>query len=143
MAPLKLYVGTAVWIPNEWSKRTNPERYHAQGDVLIVAASKRAAEELLIQTGAAEVTAKSVVRATRLAGRDILPSDARLLVDAEVVLLDEAGAYIYRHAVDGQKVARIDVDGMPIVAIFRLVERIEDGRRTYRLRVEPFTEVTA
>lgn len=141
MPKLKIYTSTGVVeLPGRWHQRVNTQTSHIQGYVLVVAATKADAVELLVNGGAGDSEAKAIMRKTALR-TDGYPVDVQSILDADAVDLDQPGAYAWRRAGDGNVIARVDDPALPIVGVFRRVERVENGRSTYRTDVEPFTEV--
>lgn len=141
MPKLKTYLGSTVVLPYEWLRKVNTKTHHIQGQLMIVAATKAAAIEMLVAAGAHPVIAGGLLRECRVADADALPTDEQALVEAGVADLAAPGAYAWRDGRDGGAIVRVDEPDLPVVGIFRLVTRIEDGKRSVRHEVEPFTEV--
>jgi hypothetical protein len=120
MTALKLFAGTAVWVPNAWKRRVT-DGPHSQLDVVIVAASKAGAIELLTGIGEHDSAAQAIARACRWQ-RDHMSNPVRDLVDAKVVDMDQAGIYVWKRYAKDNPVARIDAPGMPIVGHFRIAK---------------------
>lgn len=143
MPKLKTFIGSTVVLPHIWVRKVNTKTHHIQGHIVIVAATKAAAEKMLVEAGAGDVTAKAIVRECRVADPDRLPRSEQALIAAGVLDLGEPGAYVWRDGQDGGPIVRADNPAAPVVGIFRLVTRIEDGRNAYETIVEPFTETPA
>jgi hypothetical protein len=131
---LKLFTGTAVWVPKTWKDRVT-EKPHSQLDVVIVAASKAAAAEMLVGIGEHETTAKGIVAACKLQ-RDHLSDSVRNLIEGQVLDLEQAGAYVWKNHADNNPIARIDAPGMPIVGYFRYHD---DGPNGWHMSAEKVT----
>lgn len=138
MSKLKMFYAPTVELPQAWVRRVNTQTHHTQGCVLVVAATKAAAVEMLEAAGTSDYSAGRVVAASRVQPAD-LPKIPTELVEAGVVDLEQPGAYAWRRDSDGSQIIRVDDKDLPYVGTFRNVTLIQDGRTTYRMKVEPFT----
>lgn len=118
MSKLKLFAGTAVWVPHTWKERVH-DGPHSQLDVAIVATSKSAAVDMLVAAGESRNGADAIIRACKWQ-RDHMSDPIREMVAGEVLDLKQPGVYVWKSHVMDRPVARVDVDGMPIVGHFRL-----------------------
>lgn len=134
MSKLKLFAGTAVWVPHTWKDRVSGGP-HAQLDVAIVAASKPAAVGMLVQAGESESSAAAIVRACKWR-RDGMSNPVRDLVVAGVIDMDQSGTYVWKRYSKDSRIARVDVDGMPIVGHFRFHD---DGPAGWHMSAEKVT----
>lgn len=117
---MKLFTAGAAMVPAEWMRAIDTHR--VQADVVIIAASKAAAIDLLAGAGLSRGSAEGIVTQTRMERTGHYSTPVRDLVDVGIVDLATPGAYVYPHYVKDSRVARVDVEGLPIVGHFRYRE---------------------
>lgn len=132
---LKVFAAYATMVPTEWKRVVNPETSHHQADVVIVAATKAQAIEMLTAAGTDRVDAETIVRASRQA---MATSAVEALMDAGIVDLKQPVAVVYRRSVKGQPIARVDVEGLPVVGTWQYRRPSDAAERgdSYGLYVE-------
>lgn len=137
---LKTFIASSTMVPLAWKDRVNTQTDHHQANVLIFASTKAAAVAMLAAAGTSEYDAAAIVSASRAWKRGIYSVQAAL-VAAGIADPAEPSAFAWRRNVKGQAIARVDVEGLPIVGHFRYVDTGVIGLDRYRLEIEPIAEV--
>jgi hypothetical protein len=135
---MKVFTGHALMVPKEWKDVINTETHHAQADVIIVAASKKAAVEMLVAAGNSQRTSEVLLSECRMRPAGRYDNATRDLLAAGVLDLDTPAAVVYRRSSMGQPIVRVDTDTLPVVARFAYRSGLDADRTglPYGLYVE-------
>lgn len=140
MPNLKIFAASSAMVPTTWMRAVDPDTYHVQADVVLVAATKKAAVAMLIAAGLSENSAATLVSQVRVASPQ--HGSVKALREAGVADGTTPGVWVYRSAQQGQPIVRGDAEGLPTVAHFRYREyRAAEGTGLRPgLYVEPVQE---
>jgi hypothetical protein len=115
---VKIFTASAAMVPGGWRDAISMRSHNVQADVIIVAASKAAAVEVLVSGGTNRGMAESVVKQSTLS-RGSHSTAVRDMIAAGVLDVDQVSAFVYHHSNMDNPIARVDVAGLPVVAHFR------------------------
>lgn len=125
MTNLKVFAASAALVPTAWMRAVDPATHHVQADVVLVAATKKAAVQMLTTSGLSDFTATRLVAQTRMMSPAPYYGSVKALREAGVADGTEPGAWVYRSAQAGLPVVCATTDGLPTVAHFQYRESRE------------------
>lgn len=114
-ATVKMFSAMTI-LPRPWLSAVGSDRHQSQGNVIVLAFTKKETAAILTDRGMHQHSADAIARALRKS----TGNTERMLVEAGAINPDMAGVYVYYSAIKDHPVGRVNLDGtVEIVAHFR------------------------
>lgn len=130
-ATVKMFSAMTL-LPRPWLSAVGSDRHQGQGNIVVLAFTKKETAAILTDRGVHQMAADAVTRALRTARGTFVD----MLVAAGVIDPDMPGVYVYYSAIKDHPIGKVQFDGtVEIVAHFRY----DGGFHGRGMWIEPVT----